>query len=78
MCISDGRKQSPIRTAGAQNRTNTEAVTRAVPPGLYSTEQRTPSSNARAARPAQGYKETACRPSAAGLKVRRERRITPA
>lgn len=47
-----------------------EEVTRVVPPGLYSTARRTPSSSVRAARPARGCKGTACRPSAAGLKVR--------
>lgn len=55
-----------------------EEVKRVVPPGLYSTAQHTPSSSVRAARPARGYKGTACRPSAAGLKVRRQRCITPA
>ena len=53
-------------------------MTRVVPPGLYSTARRTPSSSVRAARPARGCKGTACRPSAAGLKVRRQQCITPA
>lgn len=57
---------------------NTEAVTRVLPLGLYSTERHTPSSSVRAARPAPGCKETADRPSTASLQVRRHGDLIPA
>lgn len=72
--IPKGKKSVSI----SEGNSPTEEVMRIVPPGLYSTARRTPSSSVHAARPARGYKGTACRPSAAGLKVRRQRCISPA
>lgn len=58
-----------------KNRIHMKAGRRIPPLDLCSTEQHTPSSNVRAARPARGYKGTAYRLTAASLKVRREGHI---